>query len=351
MKKIKMVLYGEPGVGKSVFACHAPKPFFITTDGNYEWLEDFGAKEEDHIQVTSWEEAKKAFSKTYDEYETIVVDLLQDLFKWNEYEYCKKNKMEHISDIGYGKGYDITRNEFFVEIGKLLAKDKNIILLMHGVTITYKDRKGTELNKFVPSQKIPEKVINQIEGNVRFFLRCYTQDEEVNGRMIKKRYLSLVPKANEYGCIRGVNEYLIPQDIELDWKTFIETIENFKLKPNDNLITIEKDLTTISETENIKINKEETLLKDKKIKENVEQENKIESLEEIKAKKLAQLKEKFKNKEKNKEQTEEKNEEKNEEKIIDKDVKEIVENVDNELSKEDKLAKIKAKLLAKKGGN
>ena len=52
-KKIKMVLYGEPGVGKSVFASKAPHPFFVTTDGNYEWLEDFGAKEEDHIQSTS----------------------------------------------------------------------------------------------------------------------------------------------------------------------------------------------------------------------------------------------------------------------------------------------------------
>ena len=53
MKHIKMVLYGEPGVGKSVFASKAPKPFFITTDGNYEFLSEFGAKEEDHIQVNS----------------------------------------------------------------------------------------------------------------------------------------------------------------------------------------------------------------------------------------------------------------------------------------------------------
>ena len=37
-KRVKMVLYGEPGVGKSVFAAKAPKPFFICTDGNYAWL-------------------------------------------------------------------------------------------------------------------------------------------------------------------------------------------------------------------------------------------------------------------------------------------------------------------------
>ena len=69
-KKLKMCLYGEPGTGKSVFACKAPKPFFITTDGNYEWLEDFGAKEEDHLQVYSWTEAKEAFNRDFSNYET-----------------------------------------------------------------------------------------------------------------------------------------------------------------------------------------------------------------------------------------------------------------------------------------
>ena len=116
MKHIKMALYGEPGVGKSVFASKAPKPFFITTDGNYEFLEDFGAKAEDHVQVNSWAEAKKAFSKDFSNYETVVIDLTEDLFKWCEQSFCIKNKLDHVGDIGFGKGYDITRNEFFIEM-------------------------------------------------------------------------------------------------------------------------------------------------------------------------------------------------------------------------------------------
>ena len=113
-KKIKMVLYGEPGVGKSVFASKAPHPFFVTTDGNYEWLEDFGAKEEDHIQSTSWAMTKKIIidirdnPEKYEKYETLVMDLLEDNFKWCEYEYCASKGVEHISEAGgYGKGYDV----------------------------------------------------------------------------------------------------------------------------------------------------------------------------------------------------------------------------------------------------
>ena len=224
-KRIKMVLYGEPGVGKSVFACKAPKPFFICSDGNYAWLEDFGADPDAYVEVSSWDEAKKAFAKDYSEYETIVVDLTEDLFKWCEKEYCTRNKIEHLSDLGYGKGYDATRNEFFIEMCKLISLDKNIIFLMHGLSITVKDRRGVEHTKYIPSNRLPDKVIDMIEGRVRYFLRCYIKDVETeDGKVEKKRFLSLVPKPNEFGIIRGVNENEIPQDIPLDFNEFAKVI-------------------------------------------------------------------------------------------------------------------------------
>lgn len=302
MKRIQMAIYGEPGVGKSVFACKAPKPFFITTDRNYEWLEDFGAKEKDHIQVFSWSQAKKAFSANYDNYETIVVDLVEDLFKWCEYEYCKKNSYEHISDVGYGKGYDITRNEFFIEICKLLNRDKNIILIMHGFAYTIKDRKGIEHTNYAPTNRIPDKVIDMIEGRVRYFLRCYLKAEEINGELIKKRYLSLVPKENEFGIIRGVNENTIPSDIPLDWNEFIKEI-NFKSTTE----IVEKEE---NEKEEIKVN----LKQEKVVDLNIE-ENKIEEVKED----------------------------------IKEDVKEDVKETEKPiLSNFDKIAEIKAKLAALK---
>ena len=61
-----MALYAEPGVGKSVFASKFPKPFFVTTDGNYEWLIDFGADPNAHQRVSSWAEAKKLFKIAYE---------------------------------------------------------------------------------------------------------------------------------------------------------------------------------------------------------------------------------------------------------------------------------------------
>lgn len=225
MKRIKMLLYGEPGVGKSVFATKAPKPFFICTDGNYEWLDEFGADPNAHTNVSSWSEMKDAFKQDFDNYETIVVDLLEDAFKWCEQEYCVRNKIEHVSDVGYGKAYDATRNEFFIEISKLLSTDKHVILICHGITFTTKDRRGVEHTKYAPSSRIPDKVLDMIEGRVRYCLRCYTAaEEEPNGKITKRRFLSLVPKENEFGIIRGVDENTIPHDIPLDFDKFASAI-------------------------------------------------------------------------------------------------------------------------------
>lgn len=225
-KRIKMFLYANPGTGKSVFASKFPKPFFICTDGNYEWLTDFGADPNAHIDCHSYADIKAAIEADYSEYETIVLDLAEDAFKWCEQEYCEKNRVDHVADIGgYGKGYTITRNDYFITIAKLLSLDKNIIILSHGRTFVEKDRRGVEHTKHAPTDKIPDKVMDSIEGRVRYCLRAYVKEEEQeDGITIKRRMLSLVPKSNEYGIIRGVDENRVPQDIDLDIDEFLSAI-------------------------------------------------------------------------------------------------------------------------------
>ena len=228
MKNKKMVIYGEPGTGKSVFAAGTPNPFFICTDGNYEWLLDFGAKWENHVQVFSWAQIKKVLSsEELNKYDTIVIDLLEDAYKWCEQEVCIKNGWAHVNDPGYGKGYDMVNNEFFIEISKLLNLDKNIILIMHGETQVTKDKRGIEHSKFVPSSRIRAKCVDMIEGRVRYFLRAYAVSEtDADENLVTNRYLSLSPDGStEFGIMRGISKP-IPRDIPLDWTTFSEVVEN-----------------------------------------------------------------------------------------------------------------------------
>lgn len=225
-RPVKALIYAPPGTGKSVFAAGFPKPFFICTDGNYEWLLDFGAKEEDHVNITSYAEFERLVNNDFAGYDTIVVDLLEDIYKWNEYEFCKKQKVDHLSDAGgYGKGWDITRTRLFVACCKLLALPKNVIFLSHESSYVEKDRKGNEKTKYMPSNLMNEKFLVMLEGRLRYLLRAKFEDEVTeDGKVVMHRILSLVPKSNEYGIIRGVNTDLMPEDIELDAKTFLQVI-------------------------------------------------------------------------------------------------------------------------------
>lgn len=331
-KKIKALIYGEPGVGKSVFACQFPNPFFLTTDGNYEWLEDFGAKPEAHHRVDSWADfVEFVNNNSFDGYDTVVVDLLEDLFKWGEHEFVTKNRLDHVSDAGYGKGYDITRNGFFIEITKLLNKDKHVVLLMHEVVITTKDRRGVEKHSYKPSGRLPDKVLDMIEGRLRFVLRAYFQDVDVDGRLVQKRMLSLIPKSNEYGIIRGVNTDALPEDIPLSVAELFNVLNNYKVE-------FKRDRVTLIEPKQ-KDKVDETAKSSRRGKSTQEvKEETIEVVEDIK--------EEVKEETKHVEVKEEKHE------VVKEEAKQEVQEKTTEepISKEDKMAAIKAKLAAIKAG-
>ena len=66
-----------------------------------------------------------------------------------------------------------------------------------------------------------------IEGRLRYVVRCYLKAEgsgDGSEKIYKRRYLSLIPKENEYGIVRGINENNLPSDIPLDAHLFLETI-------------------------------------------------------------------------------------------------------------------------------
>lgn len=278
IKKIKMMLYGTPGVGKSVFALKFPKPFFITTDGNYEWLDEFGAKEEDHKQISSFYEFKQLL-KTNDfaNYDTIVIDLIEDLYKWCESEICKKNKIDHIGDLAYGKGYSIVRSEFFVEISKLLSLNKNIIFLSHESSQVVKDKRGIESTLYYPSKIIPEVLRDQIEGRLRYVLRAKFEDILDGDKIIQKRVLSLAKDSNEFSIIRGINMDLISDKINLDFNEFVNELKLNVITKQELNNSIQKPQVEVKEKREVE--SEKISLFD--LKEDKEEKEQVSDIEKI----------------------------------------------------------------------
>lgn len=257
-KKIKMVLYGEPGTGKSVFAGNSSKAFFITSDGNYEWLEglvpDFDEK--NHVQLSSFAEFEKLVPQlstdAYKDYYTYVLDIIDNFYTWADFELCKKNRVNHVSELGdYGKGYDLLRKPFIAAILKFIAIDKNIIILSHESTYEEKTKKGTTITRYTPNSSIPlSKVWEKIAGQCQFVIRCYKDYEtDENGRTVIKRLLDIKNTPEEWGTYRLLDPDT-PDTIPLDWNVFADIVGLSNKKStttHQTVITSDMQANSISE--------------------------------------------------------------------------------------------------------
>ena len=96
------------------------------------------------------------------------------------------------------------------------------------------------------------------------------------GKIQKKRFLSLVPKPNEFGIIRGVNENEIPQDIPLEFSEFAKIV-GLDVKKEKAAKKIAKKVE--SKTEKIEEPEEKTETKTEETpekREPVKEETKVE---------------------------------------------------------------------------
>lgn len=101
----KVVIYGPEGIGKSTFASKFPDPVFIDTEGSTKKLNV--ARFYPGL-VNSWSMITDAveYARNHpDEVKTLVIDTADWTDALCAKEVCRRNKVEGIEDIGYGKGY------------------------------------------------------------------------------------------------------------------------------------------------------------------------------------------------------------------------------------------------------
>lgn len=127
---LKVVVYGQEGVGKSTFASKFPNPVFIDTEGSTKQLDvaRFDAP-------TSWEMLMQQvdyIKKNNTGFQTLVIDTADWAEKLCIKKVCSKAQKDGIEDFGWGKGYVYVQEEF----GKLLNSLEEVVQRGINVVIT-----------------------------------------------------------------------------------------------------------------------------------------------------------------------------------------------------------------------
>lgn len=181
----KLWLYGLPFSGKTTVADQAPTPLNLNTDGNVKYVTMARVPIKDEVKkegrltkrVFAWEKFVEAVEELEagSDFETIVVDLLEDTYDYCRVFMCDKNNWEHESDDSF-KAYDIVRSEFLRTIKRLLNLPYNIILISHEDTSRDIMKKGNDkVTSITPN--IAEKLRLKIAGMVDLVARVVVEDD------------------------------------------------------------------------------------------------------------------------------------------------------------------------------
>jgi hypothetical protein len=121
------LFYGFPKTGKTTLASvqrtpDGREPLFVATEDGHGALEVFVQR------VTTWEgfvrlcdHIGKNGQTIAGQHSCLVLDLITDLDQWCGQAIAKKYNVAHISDMDFGKGFSLAREEFQTQLNKLMA--------------------------------------------------------------------------------------------------------------------------------------------------------------------------------------------------------------------------------------
>ena len=228
-KKKVVWVYGAPFSGKTYFANSFPDPLMLNTDGNIKFVDAPYIPIKDTVTVegrlTKRKLAYEVFTEAVDELEkkqndfkTIVVDLLEDVYEACRVYICDRQGWKHESDDSF-RAWDMVRSEFLNTLKRLLNLDyENIVLISHEDRTRDLTRKGGDkISSIKPN--LQDKVANKVAGMVDLVARIVADGDD--------RQLSFKTSEVIFG---GGRLTVHNKEIPLDYAAFCEVYEEANQK-------------------------------------------------------------------------------------------------------------------------
>lgn len=216
-------LYADSYVGKSTFIDQFPNVLFLNTDGNTDNTTAPVIRIKDEVtktgRVTNRKLAWDLFLDTIsdletedNDFETVAIDLVEDLRDHCRVYVFDKNGWEHESDGGYGKGWDKVKLEFNNAIKRLKALGYQIVYISKEIVTEITLKGGGKRTTYKPN--IDDKTANFLTGTVDLTLRAFVNSDD-------ERFLQLKKKQNVFG---GGRFNWQVDTIPLEYDAFIEEL-------------------------------------------------------------------------------------------------------------------------------
>jgi hypothetical protein len=210
---LSVLWYGRTKIGKSSTCAHADGALFLATEAGLNHLETY------QVPIASWEEMLQAcadIAAGKHPFRTIIIDTVDQAYRLCTEYVLAKFKIDHESDLGYGKGYALVNNEFTRVLTKLSLLPYGLYLVSHAQEKEVDTRTGP-ITRIVPT--LPDKARKIVLGLVDMVLYCDLETTPgPNGEPQMRRIIRTKPSLHyEAGDRTG----RLPEELDLDYTAFV----------------------------------------------------------------------------------------------------------------------------------
>lgn len=142
---LSVLIYGQPGIGKTTFGVSAPDAVLFDYDGGVQRIN--GAHQVPTLQPTSWEDTNEALMEIQHEMpeiKTIVIDTVGKMLDYMSAYIIKTDPKMAMRDGSLSlKGYGVRKQMFVNFIKQLALMGKNVVFIAH----EREERRGEETFK------------------------------------------------------------------------------------------------------------------------------------------------------------------------------------------------------------
>ena len=226
-KKRKIWIYGAAFSGKTTMLDDAPNPLNLNTDGNIQFVTMPYVSIKDEVTVNgrmtnrkfAWEVFKDTIAeleKKQNDFKTIIIDLLEDTREMCRVFMYDSLGIQHESDSGFGKGWDIIKTEYLSTKRRFFNLDyENLVVVSHeDISKDITKKNGQNITRIAPN--IQDAIANKIAGMVDIVARVVVEDDD-------SRTLNF--KQNEVifggGRLKGISQTTIP----LSWDALMDVYD------------------------------------------------------------------------------------------------------------------------------
>jgi hypothetical protein len=213
LNDLTILVYGKNKYGKSTWCSQADSALFLATEPGLNHLEVY------QQPIASWDEllvAAKELAEGNHAFRTVVIDTVDNAYRMCAEHICQKFKIEHESDLEYGKGYALVNGEFHRVLNKLALLPYGLFLVSHSQDKEIETRTGKIL-RTVPT--LPDKARKLVLGLVDMILFCDLEPTtDSDGKPAYRRVLRAKP-STLYDA--GDRTGRLPEVIDLDFAAFV----------------------------------------------------------------------------------------------------------------------------------